>query len=138
MIGRTLGHYRIVEKIGAGGMGEVYRVRDEHLGRDVAIQGHLRPFLGETSQFARRPLVTCPSQRRTLSVTLVHPAGKKTAEQPTSRERGGKQEERSDVQQPDLTPSKKREERPDPQGKHTPRLPRHWFTKLGRTLEVER
>ena len=36
--GTTLGQYEVVEAIGAGGMGEVYRARDTKLGRDVAIK----------------------------------------------------------------------------------------------------
>lgn len=53
MIGKTLSHYRITEKLGAGGMGEVYRAEDSRLGRQVAIKVLPEMFSGEPERLAR-------------------------------------------------------------------------------------
>lgn len=67
MIGRRLSHYDILEQIGAGGMGQVYRARDTRLGRTVAIKV-LAPALAADPQFRDR----FEREARTLS-RIEHP-----------------------------------------------------------------
>jgi len=62
--GQVLGHYRIVEQIGAGGMGVVFRARDEQLDRDVALK--ILPKLALLNESARRQF-----RREALSLAKI-------------------------------------------------------------------
>ena len=53
LTGRRFGLYQMQARIGAGGMGEVYRARDTKLGRDVAIKVLPRAFTNDPERLAR-------------------------------------------------------------------------------------
>ena len=52
-IGTKLGPYKIIEQLGAGGMGEVYLGEDTRLGRKVAIKVLPTEFAGDPGRLAR-------------------------------------------------------------------------------------
>jgi serine/threonine protein kinase len=70
MVGKTLSHYRILERLGAGGMGKVYRARDTRLDRMVAIKvlpAHLSSDPARRQRFEREArAVACLNPRRLL------------------------------------------------------------------------
>ena len=80
MIGQTVSHYRIIEKLGEGGMGVVYLAEDQHLARRVAIK-----FLTSTDHHYRARFIREARAVSALShpnIAIVHDYGETTTGQP--------------------------------------------------------
>jgi Tol biopolymer transport system component len=67
LVDRQIGSYKILSRLGAGGMGEVYRARDAKLGRDVAIKVVADVFLSDAERLARF------EREARMLATLNHP-----------------------------------------------------------------
>ncbi|HVT59075.1 MAG TPA: protein kinase [Thermoanaerobaculia bacterium] len=76
VLGTRLGPYQVLDPIGAGGMGEVYRARDTNLGRDVAIKVLPARLLGDTKAISRfRREATAVASLSHPNILAIHDFG---------------------------------------------------------------
>lgn len=91
--GMNIGHYEILSRLGAGGMGEVWRARDSHLKRDVAIMVLLAEFAQDTDRLNAITLQTPPPLTSlkpgipaTLNSLILRMLEKNPGQRPTASE----------------------------------------------------
>ena len=76
MIGKTIAQYQIIAKLGAGGMGEVYRAHDQRLARDVAIKVLPESFSKDPERLRRfEQEARAAGQLNRPNIVIVHDFG---------------------------------------------------------------
>ncbi len=84
MVGKTLGHYEILEPLGKGGMGEVYLGEDTRLGRKVAIKVLPEEYASDPERLARfEQEARAAAALNHPHIAVVHDVGSETSDDGT-------------------------------------------------------